>query len=193
METELSLEQWLNQEPLPEEIRTNVDGSRYIPIEFIKPKLSFLSSSWSTTNFQHSFPKMLNGKLFVSGSIELHISYYKDLRTTEGRKHIEKAILQKTERVISGAATFDIDDYYPNTHFAQTCLSLCIVAAAKEIGKFFGRDLNKERLTVPSEETGKKKKEPDLLVKKQMANAVVLNDQDTIESLKKSYDFVQPL
>ncbi len=181
MNEELALKEWLNQEPLPEEIRRNIDGSSYLPIENVKPKLDYLSSSWSTKNFTHFFHKTPDNRMIVSGSVELVIEYYEFFDSKFPAKIIT--------RTLSGAATFDVQDYYPNTHYGQTCLSLCIVAAAKELGKFFGRDLNKERLTVPSQVTGKIKKEPDLMIKKQMENAILVNDQSTIENLNKTYSF----
>lgn len=120
------LQGWLNQEPLETDIFQKGSGF-YIPIEIIKPRLDILDPLWSTRNFKHLFFHNLTGEeLWCSGSLDLIVR-------CSGR----------IERTLSGAATFNTAEYLPNTHFAQTCLSLCIVAAAKEIGKFFGRDLNK--------------------------------------------------
>lgn len=155
---QLSLKEWLAQQPLPEEIRYNDDGSAYLAIEVVKPKLDYLSPTWSTSNFQHHFTQMPvfkdgepNGiTLWASASVELSITYKVDIRTEEGKNYIPPTF-QTITRVISGSATFDVQKYYPNTNWAQTALSLCIVAAAKELGTFFGKELNKERLTVPTE------------------------------------------
>ncbi len=170
METSLPLQEWLNQEPAPEDIRTNEDGSFYIPIEIIKPKLDYLSSSWETKNFHHFFfqteEQERNGEKFstlkVSGSVELIVAYVSmvpiDLRNPQGGK-VSKYIV----RTITGSATFDTQKYYGNPAWGQTCLSLCIVAAAKELGPTFGKNLNKDRLTIPSIENEPKRPKKQIL------------------------------
>ena len=128
MNTELSLQDWLNQEPLPEEIKSNIDGSRYIPIEFIKTKLDYMTGSkWQTVNFSHSFIELPDRTLLCSGSVELIV---------EGR-------------TITGSATFDVQRYYPNMNWGAICQSLCIVNSAQNLGKVFGKYLNSHLLTVP--------------------------------------------
>lgn len=165
MDTTLSLKDWLAQTPLTTEIRYNEDGSIYIPIEFIKPKLDYLSPYWSTANFSHSiteveaFDKAGNkfGKdIIISGSTELIIEYTifkKDFSSCNGQIKTSHII----KRVLTGSATFYAQKYYPNVNWGQTCLSLCIVAAAKELGPFFGKDLNKETLTMPTNSKPNKK------------------------------------
>lgn len=176
MDTQLSLKDWIAQQPLPEEIKFNEDGSVYIPVEFIKPKLSYLSPTWGTTNFIHSpfeidaFDKAGNKigrELWFTGSAELNIEYeeFISLRTTD----------KITKRTLTGSATFNTQKYYPNTNWAAICLSLCIVAAAKELGDFFGKSLNKERLTVPTEIRTTTKKESRII------NTV----NDALKSIKK--------
>jgi hypothetical protein len=163
MNEQLSLTDWLAQKPLPEEVKFNEDGSSYIPVEYIKPKLNYLSPNWSSTNFKHNFYNTPDGKLWCSASIELHIGYMVDLRTDEGKSLAVAPLLQNVSRTLSGAATFDVQKYYPNTNWGQTALSLSIVAAAKELGDFFGKSLNKEMLTVPTVIEGKKDKKSDKL------------------------------
>ena len=140
MNTELSLQDWLNQEPLPEEIKSNTDGSRYIPIEFIKPKLDVLcDKNWDTLIFRHEMINMPDRSLYCTGSVELCVvfSYGQD----EGVFY--------TERRLTGAATFDCQRYFPNTNFAAILLSLAIVNAAQNLGRFFGKHLNSHLLTIP--------------------------------------------
>lgn len=136
---ELTLEQWLSQPLLPEEIRYNEDGSSYIPIEFIKPKLYYLDSNWQTLNFKHHFISSPDGKLICTGSIELSVKW----------THYSTLGLTNYDRILTGCATFDVQKYFGNTNWGAICLSLCIVSAAKELGTFFGKDLNKEFLTIP--------------------------------------------
>lgn len=170
MDNTLSLSDWLSQQPLLEEIRCNEDFSTYIPIEFIKVKLDYLSPTWSTQKFNHQFIEMpvfdkdgnkMGMTLWVSASIELIISYKIDIRSEEGKKFIPPTF-NNVKRILSGATTFDVQKYYPNTSWAQTALSLSIVAAAKELGDFFGKSLNKERLTVPTVNPKQIKKENKL-------------------------------
>jgi len=131
--------EWLNQHPDASEIKSNDDGSKYLPIEYVKPLLDLLG--WDTTNFNHQFLQLpsfdengnQNGMdLWVSGSVELHIKN------------------ENLKRTITGGATFNAQRYYPNTNWAATCLSLCIVSAAKELGPLLGKDLNKDLRTVPT-------------------------------------------
>jgi len=147
---ELSLSEWINQDPYPEEIRYNEDQSAYIPIEFIKVKLDYLSPQWETRNFNHFFFPTPNGALICSASVELEISYKVDIRTEEGKQFIPPTY-NTVKRTLSGTATFDVQKYYPNQNWAAIALSLSIVSAAKEIGPFFGKLLNKDLLTVPTE------------------------------------------
>ncbi len=157
MEESVTLEQWLNQPPLPEEIRYSEDGSSYIPIEFIKPKLYHLDSKWQTINFKHHFISSPDGRLICTGSVELLIKWIR-------MGSLLNMICDK--RTLTGSATFDVQKYFGNNNWGQTCLSLCIVAAAKELGIFFGKDLNKEKLTVPDVVSEKKdKKKTDKIIK----------------------------
>ena len=173
MNTELSLQGWLAQEPLPEEIRYNEDQSAYIPIEFIKPKLNYLSPDWCTRNFNHFYLPTPNGALICSASIEIEISYKVDIRTDEGKSYIPPTF-NTVKRTLSGTTTFDVQKYYPNQNWAAIALSLSIVSAAKEIGVFFGKNLNKDLLTIPTE-----------IIKK--VSSPALNKLDrTIKSINKN-------
>ena len=164
MNEQLSLTDWLAQKPLPEEIKFNDDGSSYIPIEFIKPKLDYLSPIWSTVNFKHTFYNSQDGRLWCYASVELSIEYTEFIKkVTDQIGAID--IHFKSKRTLSGSATFDVQKYYPNTNWGQTALSLCIVAAAKELGIFFGKELNKEMLTIPTVSNGKKDKKLDKLTR----------------------------
>lgn len=157
MNEQLSLADWLAQKPLPEEIKFNEDQSAYIPIEFIKVKLDYLSPNWSTSNFKHSFYNAPDGRLWCSASVELKI-VYKYKNNLPAQCFPPNMHYNEVSRTLSGSATFDVQKYYPNTNWGQTALSLSIVAAAKELGDFFGKSLNKEMLTMPTVSNGKKEK-----------------------------------
>lgn len=129
MNKELTLKEWLSQEPLLEEVRSNTDGSRYIPIEFIKNKLDYLTDcKWQTTGFNHFLQELPGGLILCSGSVELLV----------------------LNRKITGSVTFDVQKYYPNFNFAAICNSLAIVNASMNLGNFFGKFLNSHLLTVPA-------------------------------------------
>lgn len=152
MNDSLSLSDWLNQQPLDSEIRFNEDQSRYLPIEFVKPKLSYLDPNWSTQNFNHQFIPYGDGKLICSGSVELIIDWIERLdNPVKNTLSAGVSVYQKNKRIITGSATFFVEKYVPNMNFGATCLSLCIVNAAKELGPFFGQDLNKDILTIPTD------------------------------------------
>jgi hypothetical protein len=165
---------WLSQEPAPEDIRYNDDGSLYQPVEVVKEKLDILDIGWSTKNFHHFYFQPIDGSWRISGSVELRVQY------VLGGVVIDRSLV--------GASTFDTQEYTPNTHYAQTCLSLCIVAAAKEIGAFFGKNLNKG-LEPELKIKQLKKKKAGLIEKQKMSNAVLSNDQKTIDELNENYTF----
>lgn len=145
MNTTLSLADWLAQNPLPEEIRYNEDQSAYIPYEFIEPKLDYLSPTWGTENFNHFLFTTPDGRVLCSGGAELVIEY---------KEHLAGGQCNIVKRRITGGATFDTQRYFPNSHWGAICLSLCTVSAAKKIGRFFGKELNKGSLTVPTISNG---------------------------------------
>lgn len=128
---------WLDEFPLPEEILTNEDGSKYLPIAVVKSKLDLLTNKgWQTKNFNH-FIFNQNGNYKVYGSLEVYVEYY---------NAIDKIIIFRN---LVGAATFDIKDYKGNPHWSATLKSLCMVNAVQDLGKQFGQGLNPEFESVP--------------------------------------------
>jgi hypothetical protein len=127
------------------------NGGAYLPIELIKPRLTILDPSWSTRNYKHTYILDHNGIVYCSGSVDLSVKYRYPLVSNVATQQVLQ--WQNIDRTIVGAATFSLAEYMegekPNSHFAATCLSLCIVSAAKEIGKYFGMDLNKEVAVEP--------------------------------------------
>lgn len=135
----ISLKDWINQEPLEGEVGTLDNGALYIPIDFIKAKLDYLCpSGWDTINFKHYPFLSPDGRWMFSGNVELCIDYT-----------IDEQVISRT---ITGSATFDTERYNTgadkNENFGETCLSHCIVSAAKNIGRFFGKYLNKMEMEV---------------------------------------------
>jgi hypothetical protein len=145
---------WINKEPEEFELANNPDGSTYMPIEFVKAKLYQLDAYWGTSNFNLIQFFAPDGSLWFSGSVELMVNYYRmDLPLKESKVSPEDNFYtlapDKCKRVIVGCSTFDTQKYYNhpdntgNSNWGQVCLSLCISAAAKELGPAFGKNLNK--------------------------------------------------
>lgn len=117
---------WLNQPPKKSEIveiQVGKDKVKVIPEKTIESLLDELTGcTWSIINFKSSrFPQ--NGKVLMDASLVLVVKY------------------GSITRHIVGAITFDTA-FFGNTYHNNTAKSLCIVNAASELGKRFGKDLN---------------------------------------------------
>lgn len=137
--TREELKQKLNTEPLPEEIKKNDDGSLYIPIGTIQNKLDELFDTWNWV-FDD---RVIETKKTLSGSGKLHVgvaikedvpklmvlgsSYFQTDRS--GTATIEASLLEKNALAILDAYVF--------------------LNAAKKLGKWFGRDLNRQLEDAP--------------------------------------------
>lgn len=136
----IDFDKWLDDNPMPDELITiseEINNKKYsyehIPVERVEALLDKLTGKyWDTNSFQFR-EFFVDGKHYISGSVELSVCY--------DSKH----------RCFVGAATVDIDslkakptDEYPkdNTSFEATILSLSLCNAAKKLGNRFGRSLN---------------------------------------------------
>jgi hypothetical protein len=150
----MNLREWLQQEPDIKDLVEVGEGAFTHPYETIVRKLYTLCpDGWDTQNFKHQFYTLPDGRVKVSGSVEVVVEYRIELR--------------KIRRVLSGAATFTTTDYsnkiptadyqkiptaayqnfteevdYGNEHFAATVKSLAIVNAVQVLGPQFGWGLN---------------------------------------------------
>lgn len=138
--------EWLNTEPIDLELSEGKDGSVYMGIDVIKPKLKELDPAWGTTNFRSKYFSPAAHSLWWSGSVELHVQFTLTIGTPVDGYETEPFV----KRTIVGAATFNTQDYFDhidnkggNTNWDAVGLSLCIVNAAKNIGPSFGMNLNK--------------------------------------------------
>jgi hypothetical protein len=131
----MEIEEWLNQPPLPEEIKTK-DGAKYIPYAVILEKLNQLSPHcWSAYNFRETYV-VIGRRLLVTGSIDIEVNYELSLKPPfQGT--------QKITRRLSGAANFIVNKA-SNPHPTATVKSLAIMNAVKPLGKQFGWNLNPE-------------------------------------------------
>lgn len=134
---------YIQQEPEEDKIISFDNGVRLLPFAVIEQYLDFLCDyNWSTKKFIHSYT-VINNLPSISASIELELSY------TLG----SSSPLSYIRRTLVGAVTYPLQffkdinnnsdsDSLGNQHYAASAKSLCIVNAAKSIGKRFGRDLN---------------------------------------------------
>ncbi len=156
----MNIREWLQQEPDVADL-IEINGAFTHPYEAIVRKLYTLCpDGWDTQNFKHQFYTLPDGRVKVSGSIEVVVEYW-----LESLMKIESMLIpdHKVRRVLSGAATFATTDYsnpdvdvhsdtpdYGNEHFAATVKSLAIVNAVQVLGKQFGWGLNSG--TLPTEQ-----------------------------------------
>lgn len=159
----MNIREWLQQEPDVADL-IEINGAFTHPYEAIVRKLYTLCpDGWDTQNFQHQFYTLPDGRVKVSGSVEVVVEYElspQEFKTDNGVK-MSTFNPYKVKRVLSGAATFTTTDYsnhnvdfenpdYGNEHFAATVKSLAIVNAVQVLGKQFGWGLNSG--TLPTEQ-----------------------------------------
>jgi hypothetical protein len=176
---------WIDNSPLEEETSIHSDGGKFIPYPIIVRKLNRLSPhSWQTQNFHHFFFHTKDGKVKVSGSIEVVVEY------------------NDRKRVLAGAATFYTEDYAPNEHWAATVKSLAICNAVLVIGKNFGWNLNPQEDQqqdtfsgpIPAQKAPRNNKVsvltiPDKSIRLRYATAVAAKDETEVKRLEGIYNF----
>ena len=158
----------LNEQPKPEHIASNSDGSQYIPIGFIEQYLDELTeSNWTTKNFVF----YTGTGDFISASIELVI------QTPE------------INRTLVGGITFHPSEYPNNYDFVGIAISECTKNAAKKLGDKFGRSLNgRTELRQSKAEKERAKIKPDAGIMKQYMAALQSNNILAIDRLLNIYD-----
>lgn len=176
----LTISEWLRTSPDEKELEFyDEEGKiRYVPYDIVKAKLDYLTGDkWGSKNFSHFFFTMPDGRVFVSGSIDIVVTY-----------PIDNTI---TTRILSGSATFDIKEYdnedSKNPHYGATCKSLAIVNAAQVLGKTFGWGIND---VVKKKKSKKVKKEKAGAIEVQkMKIAMSAKDEKQISELNNNYIF----
>lgn len=131
---------WLEDSPTPEEISeiiTEVNGKKlkwqFIPVFIIEDLLDwFTDKHWDSNSFKFS-KYDVDGKEYVSGSLELTVSFDGFLLTRTGAATSSVEELKAINESLSERE---------NTAFEATILSLALCNAAKKLGNRFGRSLN---------------------------------------------------
>ena len=129
----------LNRTPNEKEIQVNkfAKNSKYIPISFIEMKLDkMFFGMWQTVNFRHSV--IVNE---IIGDIDL---MYKHPTTGEWLTRTGSAAVPI--QMESGSKSFEVERKIHNTLVKDYphLKAMCVLNAAKSLGKLFGRDLNRE-------------------------------------------------
>lgn len=126
----------LNVPPPKTDIQENKDKSKYLPISFVQMTLDeMFFGLWETVNYRE---KLIANELV--GSIELRVFHpvIKQWITKTG-------VAATPVRLKAGSKVMDAENkiYNALTQDAPHLLSDCIKNAAKQLGKRFGRDLNR--------------------------------------------------
>lgn len=166
---------WLNQEPDLSEIELTQYGGYHIPIDKLRPLLDRLNGS--VRNYHCSMQRSGYNELHAYGSLELTV------------------LIDGKERTVTGAYNFNIADA-PNGFWNGTLKSECVKNAAIELGKRFGRELNKDVPPPTTEQnqaatqtvTKRLKAQPDDKIMKQYQAAVDRGDEAAIATLNNIYE-----
>lgn len=174
-------QEYVNMEPNEDDIATNKDGGRYLPIDVVRRDLD--RWAWGTEAFAWQQFRDIRGNHCIGASIELVIPWIEFTGKMAPRR-------------LTGACNFGVTDYAPNADFVATAKSECIKNAAKELGRKFGRGLNEglgdvQRSEAPAEPAKKPqgKMKPDDAMLAKMKKAVEEGDQTAIEIYNKVYEF----
>lgn len=192
----MNIREWLQEEPDMDDL-IEINGAFTHPYEAIVRKLYQLCpDGWDTQNFQHQYFTMPDGRVKVSGSIEVVIEY-------EYMGDVNSPVtygINKVRRVLSGAATFTTTDYSneteTNEHFAATVKSLAIVNAVQVLGRQFGWGLNSGLLPTQQLKEDKFKKkiksavkvDPDAGIQNQWNEAVKNKNMKMVRFLFGMYN-----
>lgn len=101
---------------------------QHIPIEKARYMLNDSLDSWNTKNFYISRPYLFEGNVLIDSSCELY-----------GEKEHEGKVYKFN---YVGASTFCPKDFKGNKSLAQIGLAESIKNGMKNLGRYFGRDLN---------------------------------------------------
>lgn len=119
-----NIQEWLQQEPSPEEITINDDNSQTLGIDVVIKKLYKLDDGWRSQNFKQQWIPIGDADFLITSSLEI-VTFY-----------------ENRERVLVGAYTIQFSHYRDNKNIAGTLKSLCTINACIELGPQFGMNLN---------------------------------------------------
>lgn len=123
--------EWLNTPCPKEEVKGDADSGFFLGIDRTREKIKFMEDTFGVSTSYFGFSHLIfttpDRQCFTSGSLNVKLTF------ADGK-----------EKHLVGAATFNIQDYYPNQHFAATLKSLCICNALFSEYPQFGSLLNKE-------------------------------------------------
>lgn len=182
----INLVEFLNTPPAKEKVIFDYDekGDAFVvmPYDLVEDSLNILCGyNWGTNNFKARFA-VINGIESISASVELNVTYV-----------LNDCMLKRT---LVGACTYPLSFFEEkgnNNHFEASALSLCIVNAARRLGRRFNPKiedyedsfLHEQTTTEPTNKKqlskeDEKEKLKSLLKKsnKRMATIILSGDED---------------
>lgn len=163
------MQKWLGTEPPI--ICQNDQGFDYIPIRDLEDTLDEYDPFWARENHRYHFVEV-GDYLYLSTSIQ---------------------IVVVASRVLTGGSMLKLNDYPDNENIIQTGISEATKAAAKVLGRRFGKYLNENRRETPAREPKTIKKLPaDHSIRQIYARSVAEGIWGVVERLESIYDFSQP-
>jgi len=147
------LQKHFDKEPNEEIIREfpKNSGLRYIPIREVKKLLNTHFYKWGVSNLKVQYIQR-GHDFFVSGSVELNLDF-RSYNTNNMTGKFE--LLDQESYTFIGANTFNVKNEQAegnNDNYEAILLANCIKNGAKNIGKFFGQNLNQLDDYLPKEE-----------------------------------------
>ena len=117
----------LGSDPSPEEIRSNDEGYFFIPISIVQSKLDTVFGYWNCT-----FDKPIIEGKFICGQGSLIVHFPDPISNT-----IDNVVHKSGTAAVARTGDLRLD--YPKLE------TMCILNAAKKLGRYFGRDLNRDK------------------------------------------------
>ncbi len=168
--------EWLDQEPLPTDVKKNPDGSLYIPIERVEELLDELTDKcWGTVNYHQSLYMDEEQRQCVYASIELELTIQDEDR--------------EINKVLVGSFNCRLDQYSPNPYWSGSVKSECVKNAAKDLGRRFGRYLNENFVPASNIPEEKPKSKPDKAIRNAYEKAIIEKDEEIVKKLESIYKF----
>jgi hypothetical protein len=118
----------ISSDPSPEDVKLHADGSKYIPISIIENKLDELYTIWSWNLDREFFGRR---GITVKGTLSCKHPVTGEMIHRSGTAAIDR--------------TAGIRMDYPRGE------TMCLLNAAKKIGRWFGRDLNRDKDDAPQQ------------------------------------------
>lgn len=136
---ELTLKEWLNLEPLEEEVNGNPHEGYWIDLDKLREKIRYMEVTFKVfvnySNFRHTMFNTTDKRILSSGTIDVEIISNEGFFS--GERYFEKRL--------TGGSTFNVDEYPDTSYYANISKTLSIRNALLEFPQF-GANLNKQEI-----------------------------------------------